>query len=247
MSGNAGAIKAWLQLGTNVNWKNVEESNRTALHAAVQAGENKIMMDLISHNADIHVQDNNGTTPLHLAASEGHIECLEALLKIKGINVFQTDGHQRSAIYCSIFTGRLECSKILLNYIIDHADTVLKNEYLPVDKWKIIQYALENRVDDLRKQEKLILTYPYVNQLSPYHAACSGGSLESLKYLLSIFKSDKTSVIIDQFQRSLLHYAAARGSTDIIKHLLSIKVDINARDCQNKTPIHFAAGLGRYG
>lgn len=44
---------------------------------------------------------------------------------------------------------------------------------------------------------------------------------------------------------SLLHWAADRGSLDIVKYLIqSLKADINIKDVDGQTPLHYAASCG---
>ena len=44
----------------------------------------------------------------------------------------------------------------------------------------------------------------------------------------------------DEFGRTALHYAAADSDLDAVKHLLASE-DVNVRDNDNWTPLHFAA------
>jgi len=48
------------------------------------------VLTLIQHGANVHIEDNNGLTPLHLAAWKGYTKTVIALLK-RGANIHATD------------------------------------------------------------------------------------------------------------------------------------------------------------
>lgn len=41
--------------------------------------------------ADVNIQDSEGRTPLHYAAAQGYIQCLELLLSTKSIQIDARD------------------------------------------------------------------------------------------------------------------------------------------------------------
>jgi len=51
----------------------------------------------------------------------------------------------------------------------------------------------------------------------------------------------------DDFEETLLHYAARRGHTDIVKYLISKGADINATDRYHNVPLQVAARSGNIG
>ncbi|BAO99459.1 ankyrin repeat domain-containing protein [Wolbachia endosymbiont of Cimex lectularius] len=59
----------------------------TELLNAAKNGDIEKVKSLISEGADVNVVDKNGDTPLIWAATNGHKETVETLLKVKGIDV----------------------------------------------------------------------------------------------------------------------------------------------------------------
>ena len=63
----------------------------TALHFAVEEGEEEVVKILIKHGADLEILDSNGHTPLHKAVVEqAGQECVKLLIK-NGANINTTE------------------------------------------------------------------------------------------------------------------------------------------------------------
>ena len=71
--GQLGIVKALIAAGCEVNGK--------ALLLAAQTGHADIISVLVQAGADVNVTDNNGNTPLHLAAGRSLTEAVKALLE----------------------------------------------------------------------------------------------------------------------------------------------------------------------
>ncbi|XP_069976117.1 ankyrin repeat domain-containing protein 54, partial [Penaeus vannamei] len=72
-----------------------EDTNATLLHAAAANGHVDLvifLLTLISPNTT----DNNGQTPVHVAAREGQLPTLEVLLKDEQFNAERLDNSNRS-------------------------------------------------------------------------------------------------------------------------------------------------------
>jgi hypothetical protein len=73
--GNRGAVEALLDKGAEVN-----RPGWTALHYAAASGSNEIAQLLIKKGANVNARSPNKTTPLMMAAGEGHIMTVKLLL-----------------------------------------------------------------------------------------------------------------------------------------------------------------------
>merc|ERR1712137_248993 len=231
-TGSLGDVKAWLQLGVNVNWVNVEEHNRTSLHAAVHRHDEEIIRDLIHAGASVNVQDASGTTPIHLATAQGLSAILSVLLAQEGADPSIVDGNKRSATYIAVFSGRRDCAKALLAMEIKRKSASWTNHHLAAlndDKGALVA--------TYDPEEKVAYT------VSPLHVAAAFDSLACVEYLLG--QSGSPSSLRDDLQRTPAHYAAAGGSTRVLCALADTGCDINDRDRFNKTPLHYAVGLGQ--
>ncbi|KAG5948739.1 anaphase-promoting complex subunit Apc3 [Claviceps sorghi] len=83
-------------------------------HLVARSGRtSKLLLLLKQHGADLDQIDKlYGWTPLVHAASEGNVDCLQALLKM-GVDVHIVDEKDLPAMYYAAWEGHLECMKLL--------------------------------------------------------------------------------------------------------------------------------------
>ncbi|UJR37172.1 hypothetical protein I4U23_029881 [Adineta vaga] len=67
---------------------------------------------LVEHGADINIENDDQLTPLHQAASEGHIQCLELLLA-NNADVYAEDSRKQSPLDLAKLWGHKRCAKLL--------------------------------------------------------------------------------------------------------------------------------------
>ena len=79
------AIKKLIQLGADIDAKN---TGRTPLYYAASLGMKSIVSDLIAAGASVEKMTVDGSTPLHVAIIEGHMDVVEKLVK-SGCNTTQ--------------------------------------------------------------------------------------------------------------------------------------------------------------
>ena len=74
------------------------------LHAAASSGQASLLKLFLSDDSNVHSKDVNGKTvdggytPLHLAASAGHKECVEELLNCHKTDMHVTDAFGRTPL-----------------------------------------------------------------------------------------------------------------------------------------------------
>lgn len=96
-----------------------DDYQRTPLHRAVECeADNKLIKALLKHEADPNAQDDNGNTPLHYAAHNGDIECVELLLA-HNANPHITNRYKKNAL-CDINASKAPHSLALYELLLKH-------------------------------------------------------------------------------------------------------------------------------
>ena len=78
---------------------------------------------MIEHGADVMKEDNDGSTPLHNAASNGHTELCKVLIE-HGADVMKEDNDGNTPLHNAASKGHTELCKVL----IEHGADVMKED-----------------------------------------------------------------------------------------------------------------------
>jgi acyl-CoA-binding protein len=111
-------------LDDNANSKVMaEEDAKFPLHAAARDGKVEQLKLLLSSTttttssaadaADPNQLDDAGQTPLHLAADQGNMECIQALVLAEA-NVHAVDTEGISILLAAVIAGEVDCCRLLL-------------------------------------------------------------------------------------------------------------------------------------
>ncbi|KAJ5281824.1 hypothetical protein N7478_007196 [Penicillium angulare] len=90
-------------------------SGFSAIHLAAHFGKLSIIHLLLSVcPEDVDLLNHEGQTPLHIAASEGHIELIPELLRA-GSNALMQDAEGRTALHLAVLKGHSDVVRLLLD------------------------------------------------------------------------------------------------------------------------------------
>ncbi len=199
---------------------------------------------LIRRGADIQVKDAFGRTPLHRAAEAGRTEVVQLLID-KGADVNARDGVNNTPLHGAAEYGVKGVVEILIE---NNADLNVAN----MDHRTPLSWAAEMGYQEIAElliaagaETKGIGLFDadqagIINEVAPdmdIFTAVSFGHLDRVKYLL-------------QKHPSLVKERDIEGNTplhrtsdnNIASFLLSHGADVNARNNQGVTPLHYAAG-----
>jgi len=107
----------------NVNCKDTEGRNSTALHLASGYNNIEVAEYLLQHGAHVNIPDKGGLIPLHNAASYGHLDVADLLIRYN-TNVNATDRWGFTPLHEASQKGRTPLCALLLNH---GADPTLRN------------------------------------------------------------------------------------------------------------------------
>ena len=92
----------------------------TPLHEACNRGVLSIVKELLDHNADVDMQNEDLETPLHTACKEGFVEIVKEILRRNHSRAKQLveayDNTRNTPMHFAVESGNLETVKVLLLY-----------------------------------------------------------------------------------------------------------------------------------
>ncbi len=243
----------------------LQSRSNTVSFAAAQGNLDKLRSLLQANPQSIEEKDELGFTPLAWAAKAGQKEAAGLLLSL-GANPNATNSGGRYPIDWAATAGHLSLVEMLADKTSNNQSFTLffaiQQQQVPVAK-----FLLERGVNPN-------IHYPASNTTMPLHLAAEQGNVEEAQLLLehgadinglaqngwtplqyAAGQSSKELVDLLFTNGAIIPkahgwtifqiWALGAGDTNVAAVLLSHGADVNARDGEGKTPLHFAAQQGR--
>jgi ankyrin repeat protein len=245
--------RSLLQYGTGVNIRTTKEW--TLLHAASFGGRLEIVKLLLEHGAVTNVEDNEGSTPLHLVShgkynSQEHGVGIARLLLEHGVDVNAQTKNLFTPLHWAAFKGRLEIAQLLLDHGANAKaesrvhETALhivsRGEFDTQEQGVEIARLLMKFGVDIHAQDK--------DKDTALHSAAFSGRPEITRLLLDHganpnVENDQGSTPLHRVSQG--NFNSQEHGVGITRLLLERSADVNARQKNLFTPLHWAAFKGR--
>ncbi|XP_068249556.1 transient receptor potential cation channel subfamily A member 1 isoform X2 [Palaemon carinicauda] len=224
------------------------------LHLAVHGGEIKAIELCLKMGAIISKQQDDKSTPVHLACSQGSIDIVRLMFNLQPAEkskVLETlDAQGMSPLHCAAMFDHPELVSFLIEEgaLVDQVDQEHRTAlWLAASRsgWRTVDVLLAHGADP---------TIRDINSKNLLHVVImSGGSLNdvlSLKQTSNVeWWMPRLRAMLDEQDSmgwSPLHYASRGGQITSLASLLSLGACVRTKDIRNESPLHFAAKYGRY-
>lgn len=221
-----------IRCNANTEWRNYK--NQTALHIALCLGNERSALLLLASGADFNTSDSKGRQPLEIAIEKCY-GVVEAILA-RGANPNRLTHWGETVLHCAIKKGKVKVVKILLEHsanpnIVDSDQcTPLHRAAARKGSAEIVHMLLENGAD-----------VSCINNVgrNSFELAEDSGNLAAGALLKQVY------ITMPHWRHSgdcsYLHLAVRHSVPWLVKEVLALKVDVNARNKSGQTPLHLAA------
>ena len=206
-----------LKAGADVNIRDCD--GNTALHHSCKRNVRLSTTWLLGRKPHLHIKNNQGQTPLHIAAYMQNIDMIKLLLK-SGANIHETDKFGNTPLHAAIQFARADTIKYLLE---QGADATVKNGSGNSAIMMAVAYKKRNCLDMLFRCIKDINEVNYSGESLVYHSIFYNKS-DILRKLISMGANLDT---VTTFGDSPLMRAAMEVRKEKLHLLLNAGADIN--------------------
>jgi ankyrin repeat protein len=216
---------------------------------AATLGNTDLMKQLLSEGADPNCCNDNGQTPLHVAARNGHQEATQLLLQnisdtTLSLAINAIDKNDNSPLHLAAGQGHAEAVQLLLSHGADAAAAGFGGRNA------LHAAALEGHdkvVELLLRAGGMDVNTPAHSGYTPLHSLAYLGHQQLVRRLLQA--GARADSRVDVMRETPLHLAARRGHAAVVSELLTrlTPAAITIENRFGETALELAAAKGHLG
>ncbi|KAG5868555.1 hypothetical protein JTB14_019499 [Gonioctena quinquepunctata] len=235
-------VRLLLENGADVKLQT--RQHESAFHYVALAGNNDVLMEMISHMSTtdaqkgLNRQNVNGWTPLLIASRKGHIDLVNNLLANHArVDVFDLEG--RSALHLAAEQGYLPvCDSLLTHKAFINSKS--RNGRTALHLAAMNGYV--HLVQFLIKDHNAVIDILTLKKQTPLHLAAAAGQIEVCKLLLELGADIDAT---DEHGQKPIHDACQNNHSEVAKLFLQEHPSlVMATTKDGNTCAHIAAAKG---
>ncbi|KAF3182641.1 hypothetical protein TWF788_005955 [Orbilia oligospora] len=240
-AGHGVVVRLLLEKGVNINY--AKPTTGTALHHAIDSKQEQMVRLLLENNidtdksADINPRSKSGSTPLSLAAREGHLKVFQQLLATGQVDADRKDNSGETPLFKAAMRGHQEIVKdlLLINYVNpDSRNTLGVTPFAAAcreDNTSVVQLLLATERVDPDSKDNF--------QNKPLLNAAFNGREAIVQQLLATGRVNTNSK--DRDGDTPLMLAIHGGYPKVVEQLLATSsVEADSQNNDGKTPLLLA-------
>uniref|UniRef100_A0A8D0A152 Ankyrin repeat domain 52a n=1 Tax=Sander lucioperca TaxID=283035 RepID=A0A8D0A152_SANLU len=223
-----------------------DAAGRSVLYLAAQKGYARCVEVLLAQGASCLLNDNRLMwTPIHVAASNGHSDCLRMMIEYgeEGDLTNVADKFGQTPLMLAVLAGHTDC----VHYLLEKGalpDAKDKRSSTALHRGAVLGH--DDCVTALLEHKASALCRD-IQGRTPLHYAASRGHTDILASLVqAAVATDPQDKLLDNKQYTPFHWAAYKGHEDCLEVLLEFKTFIH-EEGNPFTPLHCALMNGHSG
>lgn len=212
--------------------------------------DNASVVDLLSSSlcggmAMLLQEDGEGNSPLYYAAQCANINCMKEIIGVVQDElqeeqvlslIVNKNAEGLSSLHAAVFSGSTEALHVLTDWLLLCANSLADS-------------ASSDDGDDLTPEEQVkrhLCEAKDEKGRSLAHAAAATRNVQMTELLLTM---GLDLFAVDRNRLGVIHWAVrgadlGNSTVEYVSYLADVGVDLTAKDCKNRTALHFAAYYG---
>ena len=234
--GHMEVVKVLVKARAKIN--EVDISRSTPLMLAAREGHYDVVGYLIACGARIDTKDQYNRTVLHYASERGNLEIVKTLLDA-GAKIDEADVSQSTPLMLAAYTNRVEIISYMLNAVMTKQDTSRQN--VPVLTGHIPPESTSYKVN-IAQLSKLLHPESHLGRDVLSHAV--NQKYELVAKALITHGVGIEGLLSTSPPMTALMWTAQEGDDSLTEELIIQGVNINCRNSDGRTALHFATHSG---